>query len=261
MSLNQLKKVEKPSTEDKADKGKGDPTRFVSIITKASRKLGQGIIMNPVVLSIINFPNKCIFKKSEKYVVNGLTLPPSSGKLDNTVSMKNNNNNSVPTGLSASSCKKQSFSKYKRYGGLVLAIMSSMMFSFTGLIVKILPHHHALTQATWMFVGTTIVAIILNLFKYTCSFLSKSSDGNSAITDCESQNIEPIKVIETLSEYTMDATSIAVISEKLNVGLPFPPTSDVELILKSNPSLIAKRQQAERRRKIKLYFLLLVSPY
>lgn len=154
-----------------------------------------------------------------------------------------------------------------------------MMFSFTGLIVKVINHHHPLTQATWMFVGTVVCAIPLNLLKYVYDSYKDSKDNDDENeNECHVKSdkfkqfpdiIEPIKIIAgeegdlkklPASQQDGNITSL-VISEKLQATPAVVMMMPSAVINLNAPPVnkAALRKEAERRRKLKTFILLLVS--
>lgn len=128
-----------------------------------------------------------------------------------------------------------------------------------------------------MFIGTVVCAIPLNLLKYVYDNYKNGNDDDENECHVKSDKfkqfpdiIEPIKIIageegdlKKLPTQQQDGNlTNLVISEKLQAPMMMLPSAVINLNTPS-PAVnkAALRKQAERRRKLKTFILLLVSNF
>jgi hypothetical protein len=71
----------------------------------------------------------------------------------------------IPIETSPSQIEVAAFSFFPRYKGMLLALVSSVMFSLSALLVKFLKSYHPVTIALWRIQGAFLPSILLLIWK------------------------------------------------------------------------------------------------
>ncbi|CAL8107669.1 unnamed protein product [Orchesella dallaii] len=71
----------------------------------------------------------------------------------------------IPVTAAEAAIKKEKKSKLRRYRGMLLALLSSLIFSLTALLVKKLEGYHPISIALWRFQGALLPAVPLIIHK------------------------------------------------------------------------------------------------